>query len=75
MCYTALFAGGGAKGGYIYGASDKTGAFPTTAPVRPDDLSATIFRSLGIDPATEMIDTLGRPLPASTGRSLDELFA
>lgn len=75
MCYTALFAGGGVKGGLVYGASDKTGAFPTTAPVRPDDLSATIFRSLGIDPATEMIDTLGRPLPASTGRSLDEIFA
>jgi hypothetical protein len=75
MCYTALLAGGGVKGGMIYGASDKTGAFPTTAPTRPDDLSATIFRSLGIDPASEMIDTLGRPLPASTGQSIDELFA
>ena len=70
MCYTALIAGGGSKAGLIYGASDKTGAFPTTAPVRPDDLSATIFKSLGIDPATEMVDTLGRPLPISSGRSL-----
>lgn len=74
ICYTALFAGGGINGGLIHGTSDKTGAFPTTAPVRPDDLAATIFRSLGIDPETEMVDTLGRPLPASTGRSIDELF-
>lgn len=74
ICYTALFAGGGIHGGLIHGASDKTGAFPMTTPVKPDDLSATIFKSLGIDPQSEMIDTLGRPLPASTGRSLDELF-
>lgn len=74
MCYTALLAGGGVNGGMIYGASDKTGAFPTTGPTRPDDLAATIFRSLGIDPATEMIDTLGRPLPAATGQPIEEIF-
>jgi hypothetical protein len=40
-CYTVLLAGGGVKRGFIYGASDKNGAYPAENPVRPDDLAAT----------------------------------
>ena len=50
QCYTVLLAGGGVKRGYIYGASDKNGARPARDPVRPDDLAATMFHLLGIDP-------------------------
>ena len=32
QCYTALLAGGGVKRGYVYGASDKTGAYPGQRP-------------------------------------------
>ncbi len=74
-CYTAMFAGGGIKGGAIHGASDKTGAFPDRDPVTPADLAATMYELLGIDPATEMHDNLNRPLPIANGRPIREIFA
>jgi hypothetical protein len=60
-CYTCLMAGGGIRGGQVYGESDRIGAFPETAPVHPYDLISTVYWSLGIDPATEYHDTLNRP--------------
>lgn len=67
QCYTALLAGGGARGGAIYGTSDEHAMFPAEHPVRPDDLAATLFYLLGIDPATEVVDTSNRPLVISQG--------
>ena len=75
QCYTALLAGGGVKRGFVYGSSDKNGAFPANDPVRPEDLSATIFHLLGIDPHTEVRDALNRPLPISTGKVISGLLA
>ena len=75
QCYTALLAGGGTRGGYVYGASDRFGAVPARDPVRPDDLAATMFHLLGIDPATEIHDTAGRPLPISAGTPIFEVMA
>jgi hypothetical protein len=60
-CYTCLFAGGGVKGGNVYGASDRNGAFPQHQPVHPYELIATIYHALGLDPATEYHDHLNRP--------------
>ena len=74
-CYTVLMAGGGITPGAIYGASDRIGAYPALDPVTPDDIAATLFWALGIDPATEVIDTLGRPLPIASGSPLTRLFA
>lgn len=68
QCYTALLAGGGVKRGYVHGASDKMGAYPASEAVRPEDLSATLFHLLGIDPRTEVHDNLDRPLPISAGK-------
>ena len=62
-------AGGGITPGAIYGASDRIGAYPAADPVTPDDLAATMFWALGIDPATEVRDTLGRPLPIAAGQA------
>jgi uncharacterized protein (DUF1501 family) len=75
QCYTALLAGGGVKRGFVYGSSDKNGAFPASDPVRPEDLSATVFHLLGIDPHTEVRDSLNRPLPISTGKVITGLLA
>ena len=75
QCYTALLAGGGVKRGYLYGASDKSGAYPDRDPVTPDDLAATIYALMGIDPATEIHDALNRPLPLSRGRVIYDLMA
>jgi hypothetical protein len=67
QCYTAILSGGGVKRGHVHGASDKTGAFPANDPVRPDDLAATMYYLLGIDPKAEVRDALNRPLPISSG--------
>ncbi len=75
QCYTALLAGGGVKRGYVHGGSDKTGAFPTGDVVRPDDLAATMFALLGIDPATEIRDALGRPFPIAKGEPVSGIMA
>jgi uncharacterized protein (DUF1501 family) len=73
-CNSVVLAGAGVRGGQVLGASDRTAAYPVTPPVSPGDLAATIYHTLGIDPQTEMRDALGRPLPLSDGRPLQELF-
>jgi hypothetical protein len=75
QCYTALLAGGGVKRGCVHGSSDKIGAYPAEGPVRPDDLSATMFHLLGIDPKSEVRDALNRPLPISTGEVISGVLA
>lgn len=69
-CYSALLAGAGVKSGFVFGSSDRFGAYPSKDPVRPEDLSATMFHVLGIDPKTEIHDSLNRPLPISSGSSI-----
>ena len=61
-CYTVLMAGGGTVPVRSTAASDRIGAYPALDPVSPDDIAATMFWALGIDPATEVTDPLGRPL-------------
>lgn len=74
--FPAVLAGGGIRGGVVYGRSDKNAAFPTDKPIRPEDLAATIFSSLGIDPEMRVADAQGRPVPlVDGGRPLTELFA
>ena len=74
-CYSVALAGGGVQGGQVYGASDRWAAYPTEDPVSPDDLGATILHALGIDPATEVTDAVGRPLRINNGNPLTPLFA
>ncbi len=75
-CYTVMLAGGGAKPGFVFGASDKTGAFPADRPVTPGDFIATLYRLLGVDPAGELYDAQDRPhriIPK--GDAISELIA
>ena len=73
-CSSVLLAGGGVAGGAVYGSSDRIGAYPTTNPVTPGDLAATIFSRFGIDPATEIHDLAKRPYSLATGDPLTNLF-
>lgn len=57
-----LLAGGGFRAGYVHGRTDAQGIAPTTDPCTPDDLSATIFHCLGIDPHQELKTPTGRPM-------------
>lgn len=74
QCYTALLAGGGVKRGYVHGASDANGMFPDKHPVRPEDLAATLYTLMGIDPNTEVYDRADRPLMIA-GKPVTEVFA
>jgi hypothetical protein len=62
FCYSLMLAGGGIKGGYIHGASDRIGARPSLNPVVPADIIATIYHCLGIPADLELRDRLGRPI-------------
>ena len=68
--YSIALAGGGIRGGQVYGSSDSQGAFPLTQPCGPPDVHATIFQALGISPRAELRDMLGRPFAASDGEVL-----
>lgn len=58
--FTVLLAGGGVRGGQIYGSTNRHGAFVEDKPVTPADLSATVLSHLGIDPAREYHDQFQR---------------
>jgi len=74
-CYPALLAGAGVKKGHIHGRSDKIGAYPASDACKPEDISATLFHLLGINPATEIRDPLDRPLALSPGKVIDGVLA
>jgi hypothetical protein len=72
-CYTAVLAGAGIRGGLVYGASDKIGAYVKDCPVRPEDFGATVFHALGVPPETKL-GADGFTRPVSTGKPVLELF-
>jgi Protein of unknown function (DUF1501) len=76
FCYGLLLAGGGIKGGYVHGASDRIGAYPSLNPVTPADIIATIYRCLGIPADLELRDRLNRPyVLVPWGNVITELLA
>jgi hypothetical protein len=73
---SVVLAGGGIKRGYAHGSTDSQGMAPATEPCTPDDLSATIFHCLGIDPHTELTTSSGRPIQLfREGRVVEKLLA
>jgi hypothetical protein len=76
FCYSLLMAGGGLKAGYVHGASDRIGARPSSNPVTPADVIATIYECLGIPTDLELKDRLGRPFQlVPWGNPIRELLA
>src|SRR5216117_150546 len=61
QCWTVYFAGGGVKGGRVVGRSDDIGAYPVERPVKPSEIAATIFYSLGLDLETHLPGPQSRP--------------
>jgi hypothetical protein len=72
--FTVLLAGAGTRGGAVYGRTDRRAAFVEEHPVTPADLTATIFDTLGLSPATTIRTTRDGAHQLSTGRVLSELF-
>eukprot|EP00913_Durusdinium_trenchii_P035306 g33036.t1 len=76
FCFPCVLAGAGIRGGVVYGRSDKDAAYPAERPVSPEDLAATIYQSLGIDPEIRLPDSQNRPVQIlEGGRPLEGLFA
>jgi hypothetical protein len=74
-CRSVVLAGGGVRGGQVYGASDKIAAYPTERAVRPEVLIATVYRALGINPEELLRDQTNRPHRVCEGNPVLELFA
>jgi Protein of unknown function (DUF1501) len=73
-CFFGLFAGAGVRGGQVIGKSDKVGAYPVTTPYSPDDIGATVYHILGVDPAVEVHDRQARPVRLNRGEVIHPLF-
>ncbi len=73
-CYSAVLAGGGIRGGEIYGKSDSHAAYVEEKGVTPDDFGATILHAFGIRPETPIYDQQKRPIPVSRGNPVKALF-
>ena len=58
-----LVAGGGMRVGQVVGSTDSKGAHPKDRPLSPNDLWATMYKHLGIDPERSFPDHTGRPMP------------
>jgi hypothetical protein len=73
--FPAVVAGGGVRGGMVYGSTDKDAAYALDHPTSPEDLAATVFDRLGIDPELRIADAQGRPVPlVEGGRVIREIL-
>jgi uncharacterized protein (DUF1501 family) len=74
-CMFMLMAGGGMVGGQVIGESDDTAAGPKHEAIKPDDVAASFYHSLGIDPAKEYHTETGRPITlVRDGTIIPQLF-
>ena len=69
-----MLAGGGVRGGQVYGQSDNLAAEPKDNPVHVSDFVATIYHALGYDGKTQVVDPLDRPHYVIAGRPVLSLF-
>jgi hypothetical protein len=71
--YSLLMAGGGIRAGHVHGASDSRAAYPRDNPVAPEDIHATIYRTLGLPQDTHFTDALNRPFALYNGKPIESL--
>ena len=74
-CFTSVLAGGGVRGGQVYGSSDQHAAYPASNAVNPVDLAATVYELLGVPADLELTDNLGRPLVICPGQPIHSLIS
>lgn len=73
-CFTSVLAGGGIRGGMVYGKSDKHAAYPAADPLAPADLVATAYHLLGVKEHQTVPDLSGRPMFVRTGKVITDLL-
>jgi uncharacterized protein (DUF1501 family) len=73
--FTVALGGGGLRGGRAVGQTDARAEKPASDPYGPEDLAATMYHLLGIDPDEEFYTPEGRPVKiANNGRLIRELL-
>jgi uncharacterized protein (DUF1501 family) len=65
--FSVMLAGGGIKGGLIYGTSNSTASEPDADPVGPEDLATTVYNQLGIVADKELMSPGDRPIEICDG--------
>ena len=65
--FSVMLAGGGIKGGLIYGTSNSTASEPDADPIGPEDLATTVYNQLGIVADKELMAPGGRPIEICDG--------
>lgn len=68
--FSVMMAGGGVKGGLVYGSSDATATEPEFDPVTPEDLATTMYHLLGIVADKELMAPGDRPIEICDGGNL-----
>jgi hypothetical protein len=59
---SAVLAGGGLKAGQVVGTTDRRGERPAEKAYTVQQVLATVYRAIGIDPNTALTDATGRPV-------------
>jgi len=73
-CYSAVVAGCGIARGAQYGESDQTASSPKDKPVHPNDLLASVYYALGIDPDLVVLNHLNQPRELVKGKVVADLW-
>ncbi|MFN8855924.1 MAG: DUF1501 domain-containing protein [Planctomycetaceae bacterium] len=73
-CNSVVMAGGGVPGGQVFGASDDKAAYPTADKVTQDDIAATMYHLMGLEPETPIHDKTERPFPLALGQPIVKLL-
>ena len=76
LAYSTVFAGGGTKGGFVYGATDKDGKRVTDKQVSPEDFVATIAYAMGLPIGEVVMSPSARPFTVGhKGEPVTGIFA
>ena len=73
-CFCGVLAGGRVRPGMVHGTSDSKAASPNRDPVTPEDLAATLFAAMGLNPEAIVEARDGRPMPVSHGHPVNALL-
>ncbi|MEO2021501.1 MAG: DUF1501 domain-containing protein, partial [Pirellulaceae bacterium] len=73
--YSLAMVGAGLQPGAVYGASDRSAAYPASTPHDPADMAATFYHLMGIPADTRIYDSLRRPHALVTGSPIHQLLA
>lgn len=69
-CFSGILAGGCSKPGQVHGVSDSKAAYPAKDPITPEDLTATLFAAMGLDPEATVYTRDNRPMPVTHGKAI-----